>query len=198
MAAGTGCGSTPRRRFQTLGAFAASNTCLIVRGRDEAWFATGGPGGARVFHSHDAGKSWTVALTPLRNDAAAAGIFSLAFSDSRHGIAVGGDYTQPSDSRRNIAVTSDGGQTWTEPSGAHPTGYRSAVAFVPDQQVWIAVGTSGSDISNDDGQSWKPFDTGAFNAAAFLSSQFGWAVGPGGRLAKFQLNPSLKSAPRAR
>jgi hypothetical protein len=72
------------------------------------------------------------------------------------------------------------------------------VAFVPDQQVWIAVGTSGSDISNDDGQSWKPFDTGAFNAAAFLSSQFGWAVGPGGRLAKFQLNPSLKSAPRAR
>src|SRR5690348_16594380 len=33
------------------GAFAASGTCLIVRGKREAWFATGGAKAARVFHS---------------------------------------------------------------------------------------------------------------------------------------------------
>src|SRR5271165_1385057 len=35
------------------GAFAASNTCLIVQGNNKAWFATGG---ARVFLSDDGGR----------------------------------------------------------------------------------------------------------------------------------------------
>jgi len=180
------------------GAFAASGTCLIVRGRSEAWFATGGPGGARVFHSQDGGRAWSVAQTPVRNDAAGTGIFSLAFSDPRYGIAVGGDYTKPADSQHNIAVTSDGGKTWTEPSGPHPNGYRSAVAFVPDKKMWVAVGTTGSDISYDNGKSWKPFDTGAFNAVSLVSSKSGWAVGPNGRLAEFRLGPSSpKSGRRA-
>jgi photosystem II stability/assembly factor-like uncharacterized protein len=171
------------------GAFAASGTCLIVRGRYYAWFATGGPGGARVFHSEDGGRTWSVAQTPVRNDSAGAGIFSLAFSDSRHGLAVGGDYTKPTDAQHNIAVTSNGGRTWIEPSQSHPNGYRSAVAFVRDEKIWIAVGTTGSDISYDDGKSWKLLDTGAFNAISFVSSKSGWAVGPSGRLAEFRLSP---------
>jgi len=170
------------------GAFAASGTSLIARGRREAWFATGGPSGARVFHSEDGGRTWSVAQTPVRSDAAGAGIFSLAFSDPRHGIAVGGDYSKPAEAQHNIAVTSDGGRTWTEPSGSHPNGYRSAVAFVPDKKMWVAVGTTGSDISYDDGKSWKLFDAGAFNAVSFVSSQNGWAVGPNGRLAEFRLS----------
>ena len=55
------------------GAFAASGTCLITMGTREAWFGTGGVEGARVFHSADRGLTWTVATTPIRNDAAAAG-----------------------------------------------------------------------------------------------------------------------------
>lgn len=172
------------------GAFAASNTCLIVRGRREAWFGTGGQGGARVFHSEDSGQSWTAARTPVRNDAAAAGIFSLAFSDARHGIAVGGDYTRPAESEHNIALTSDGGRTWSEPTGPHPNGYRSAAAFVPDQKMWVAAGTTGSDVSYDDGRTWKLFDSGAFNALSFISSRTGWSVGPDGRIAEFHSSPS--------
>src|SRR4029077_15360981 len=90
------------------GAFAASNSCLIVRGKRDAWFATGGPGGARVFHSADGGKNWTVATTPIRNDGAGAGIFSIAFSDAMHGVAVGGDYSKPNENAHNVAITSDG------------------------------------------------------------------------------------------
>ena len=195
----------PKRTLPALpneGAFAASGTCLIVRGRHEASFATGGPGGARVFHSQDGGRTWTVAQTPVRKDAPSAGIFSLAFSDSRHGIAVGGDYTKPAESEHNIAVTSDGGRTWITPAGSHPNGYRSAIAFVPDKRIWIVVGPTGSDISYDDGKNWKLFDTGAFNAVSFVSSKFGWAVGPNGRLAEFRLSrlstSPLKSDRRAR
>jgi photosystem II stability/assembly factor-like uncharacterized protein len=178
---------TPRA-LPNEGAFAASNSCLIVRGRREAWFATGGPGAARVFHSGDGGANWTVAQTPVRNDAAPAGIFSLAFSDSRQGIAVGGDYTKPSETEHNIGATYDGGRTWIEPGGSRPNGYRSAIAFVPDKKIWVAVGPTGSDISSDGGKSWKLFDTGAFNAVSFVSSQAGWAVGPNGRLAEFRWN----------
>jgi photosystem II stability/assembly factor-like uncharacterized protein len=70
------------------GAFAASNTSLFVRGAREAWFGTGGTGGGRVFRSDDGGKSWTVAKALPRPNSETAGMFSLAFSDTRHGVAI--------------------------------------------------------------------------------------------------------------
>ena len=166
------------------GSFAASGTCLTVRGNSEAWFGTGGEGAGRVFHSVDGGHTWTVSPTPIRKDRPSAGIFSLAFAGGRHGIAVGGDYTQPDDAAGNIAVTADGGNTWTVPAGG-PHGFRSAVAYVADEKMWISTGTSGSDISYD-GVIWKTFDTGSFNALSFVSGKTGWAVGPKGRIARFQ------------
>ena len=169
------------------GAFAASNSCLLVRGKREVWFGTGGPSGARVFHSSDGGGHWDVAGTPLRHDGAGTGIFSLAFADSAHGVAIGGDYGKPADAAGNVALSSDGGRAWVEPAGAHPSGYRSAVAFLPGRKVWIAVGTSGSDISRDDGKSWTPFDSGAYNAIGTAAGDAAWAVGPGGRIGRLSL-----------
>lgn len=169
------------------GAFAASGTCIAVAGSREAWFGTGGVEGARVFHSGDGGATWTAARTPIRNDAAAAGIFSLAFSDALHGIAVGGDYSKPSDAERNIAVTADGGKTWTEPTGIHPKGFRSVVAILPGTPTWVAAGTSGSDVSSDGGNNWKPFDDGNYNAISLVAGGTGFAVGPKGRVAKLAM-----------
>jgi hypothetical protein len=102
---------------------------------------------------------------------------------------VGGDYTKPAETEHNIAVTSDGGRTWTEPAGSHPHGYRSVVAIVPDKKMWVAAGTTGSDVSYDDGITWKLFDTGGFNALSFISSRTGWVVGPNGRIAEFRMGP---------
>jgi photosystem II stability/assembly factor-like uncharacterized protein len=68
-----------------------------------------------------------------------------------------------------------------------PKGFRSAVAYLPDRKVWIAVGTTGADMSADDGKNWKSIDTGNYNAVSFASSKAGWAVGPGGRIAKFTM-----------
>jgi photosystem II stability/assembly factor-like uncharacterized protein len=173
--------------------FAASNSCLTVMGDREVWFATGGPSAARVFHSRDGGRTWTVAATPIRNDGAGAGIFSLAFADAQHGVVVGGDYNKPADASHNIAVTSDGGRTWTEPAGRHPSGYRSAVVYLPGRRVWIATGPSGSDASTDGGNNWAPFDSGAYNALSFLAGGEGWAVGPEGRLAEFRAMPGRRA-----
>ena len=176
------------------GSFAASNSCLVVAGARDVWFATGGPSGARVFHSADRGRSWEAAETPLRHDGAAAGVFSLAFADTLHGFAAGGDYSKPRESTGNIAITEDGGRTWTTPSGG-PGGYRSAVAFLAKLKSWVAVGASGSDISRD-GQSWSKFDRGAYNALGVSPDGTAWAVGPGGRIGLFTIRDQEEPAER--
>ena len=59
----------------------------------------------------------------------------------------------------------------------------SGVAWAKDR--WVAVGTSGSDVSEDDGATWKQLDREKYNAVAFTLTGDGWAVGPKGRVAKF-------------
>lgn len=168
------------------GAFAASNTSLALHGRSEVWFGTGGPGGARVFHSTNGGTTWNVAATPVRNGAASQGIFSLCFLSAKDGIAVGGDYVKPGEATHNIAITKDGGYTWSEPS-TRPGGYRSGIAFASGSRMLVAVGTNGSDVSMDYGKTWKPVDGHGFNVVAFVPDGKGpgggWAAGTEGQIA---------------
>ena len=155
------------------GGFAASGTCLVVRGKREIWFATGA---ARVFRSVDGGQSWTLTEAPLRQSEPSAGIFSLALGPGATAIAVGGDYKKPNQSNQIAAFTSDNGATWTPATGA--AGYRSGAAFFSRTTV-VAVGTSGADLSTDGGKTWRPLNTENYNAV-----QRGWAVGPNGRIAR--------------
>jgi photosystem II stability/assembly factor-like uncharacterized protein len=163
------------------GAFAASNTCLVTRGKDEVWFCTGGAKKARVFRSGDRGRSWSVSETPLAAGVESAGAFSLAFRDGKHGVVVGGDYRKPDAATATGAITDDGGKTWKPIEKALP--YRSCVAWAKDR--WVAVGTSGSDFSTDDGKTWKLLDREKYNSVGFTPTGEGWAVGPKGRVAKF-------------
>ncbi len=166
--------------------FAASGSGLAVVDGGHAWFGTGGPA-ARVFHSADYGESWTVAETPILAGKGAAGIFSLAFPDTLHGIAVGGDYTQPEATAGNAAMTRDGGLHWQAAGSSPPAGYRSGVAHAPGTggRMLIAVGTSGSDLSLDGGETWTPLGADNHNAVRFGSSACAaWAAGPEGRLAR--------------
>ena len=185
------------------GGFAASGTCLAVWGSTHVWIASGGAAKARIYHSPDRGRTWTVHDTPLRAGVASAGIFSVAFRDASNGVIAGGDYQQPALAGRNVAVTSDGGATWTlVDSTTSPAGYRSAVAFVPGARgvSLVAVGLTGTDESRDGGMTWTRVDSTAYNSAAFASESFGWAVGPKGRIARWvgALRDAKGSAPAGR
>jgi photosystem II stability/assembly factor-like uncharacterized protein len=168
------------------GAFAASGTCLVVAGDGHAWFGTGGAKASRVFRSTDRGRTWTAHETPVRAGTPSSGIFSLAFDGDGHGIAVGGDFKEPSRAGHAIALTADGGRTWRRPAGPEPGGYRSAVTYVPGTQgrSLVAVGPTGSDVSIDEGDRWKSLGTTGFNSVGFAGPAAGWAVGDG-RIARF-------------
>src|SRR5450432_243231 len=140
------------------GAFAASNTCLIAFGEHELYFGTGGPA-ARVFHSADLGKSWTVVVTPILSGKAPEGIFSLARNGNAL-VAVGGDYQLPDRAERTAAYSLDQGKSWQLVKNG-PKGYRSAVVMT--ENGFIAAGPSGAEISKD-GNVWTP--AGAMNLNA--------------------------------
>jgi photosystem II stability/assembly factor-like uncharacterized protein len=169
------------------GAFAASGTSLVALGGRHAWFATGGAATARVFRSESAGASWSVAETPIAASTPSAGIFSLAFRDALHGVAVGGDYRRPEQGGRIAARTDDGGRTWALPKGPGPRAFRSAVAYVPGTRMptLLAVGPTGAEISTDDGDSWQPLGSVGFHAVDFAGPDAGWAVGESGRIGRF-------------
>lgn len=170
------------------GAFAASGTCLIVRGKNNVWFGTGGGTEARIFHSSDRGRTWTVSTTPLLSGRPPTGIFSIAFTDDRRGVIVGGDYEKENDATNNAAITIDGGRTWRLLADSRPAGYRSCVVYVKGttRPTLLAVGPSGSDYSLDDGRSWTNVSGMGFHSVSFAgATDAGWAVGEKGLIAKY-------------
>lgn len=168
-------------------AFAASGTCLITRGKNKAWFGSGGAA-ARVFRTTDRGETWQVADTPVSCGNQSSGIFSLSFLNEQTGIAVGGDYRQPDSAKTNVAKTTDGGVTWHPVADSHKLAYRSCVTFLPppNSNYLIAVGRTGCDYSADDGETWHTFGKNGYYTMSFAKSGLtGWAAGADGRVAKF-------------
>lgn len=193
-----------------LAAFAASNT-LFPANQDGAHvahiFASGGKGGATLWIEKTPGNSvglassssitlshWTRIALPLTGGNESSGIFSIARREEsvpfRNRItveetlmAVGGDYQKPNESAGTAAWSTDRVH-WTA-STKPPHGYRSAVAWSPDLNAWIAVGTNGSDLSSEDGTTWSPIDDGNWNALALP-----FVVGPKGRIARLSTSPA--------
>jgi photosystem II stability/assembly factor-like uncharacterized protein len=168
------------------GAFAASNSCIAVNGKENAWFVTGGTA-ARVFHSTDGGENWSVAETPIVHGAPSQGIFSVAFKDAVHGVIAGGDYAHPEQGGNNLAVTDDGGNTW-KLATVQPQKYFSAVCYVwskAGELGLVAVGASDSALSKNSLRTWAFFLSEGFNAIGSAHADV-YAVGTNGRVAAFQ------------
>jgi hypothetical protein len=143
-------------------AFAASGTCLVIRGRD-AWFASG--------------FTWNVSTAPIPASDAG-GVFSLAFRDPRHGVMVGGDFLAPENGEDASGFTRDG-DTWQ--SGGDLSGYRTGVDWLGHDTL-VAVGPNGSDVSYDGARRWKRFDSAAYDAVDCVRRTC-WASGPAGAVA---------------
>lgn len=164
------------------GAFAASGTCIAVHGNSNVWFATGGKV-ARVFHSTDAGKTWTVADTPIVHGPDSAGIFSIAFRDAIHGVIAGGDYKHPEQDGPNLAFTDDGGTSW-KLSPISPQAYFSAIAFAPPPaggKAVLVVGSARAACADDIAKkSWQKTWNLNLNALSVIPTGKAIAVGPKG------------------
>lgn len=175
------------------GAFAASGSCVAVQGKVNVWFATGGAA-ARVFHSDNAGRTWTVVETPIVHTSESSGIFSIAFQDEIHGVIAGGDYKQPARDGANLAFTSDGGRTWKlvpmrpqwyvsavsiskNPFGVTPGGRSSAIFAVGSAHAAYIGG-----ISN---KSWQKVWDLNLNTVTFYAPGKAIAVGPKGLIVAF-------------
>ncbi|NUT32586.1 MAG: oxidoreductase [Hamadaea sp.] len=163
-------------------AFAASGTCIAAAAGVHAWFATGGGATARVFHTGDRGLTWDVVDTGIPSGPSA-GIYSLAFRDRIHGIAVGGDFAVPDAAPDGAATSRDGGRTWTT-SASVPGEYRSGVAWTKVPGVAIAVGPSGSDVTYDAGRTWHRFDETSLHGVQCTADGACWASGANGRVAR--------------
>lgn len=170
--------------------FAASGSCIVTFGDSGVCFVTGGAA-ARAFISKDKGKSWRVFHTPLMQNEQTKGIYSVDFYDENNAYIIGGDYLKPEIKSKTAAFTADGGKTWQEPATFPPTGFNSCVKYIPgtNGQYLFAVGTEGSNLSEDFGKNWVLFDTIPYHTISFVSSgKYGWAAGSDGRISKITLN----------
>lgn len=163
------------------GAFAASGGCLTSIDARHGWVALGGPG-SRFLRTDDAGATWTLSTTPVVHGASA-GNAAAAFRDARHGMVVGGDmgsYTRDT-SAAAVAITSDGGATWTlrarPPHAGTPFGVAMVPAAGPDAAVVASPG--GLSVTRDGGQTWTVVDQRAFWSVGVYGKS-AWAVGPRG------------------
>ncbi len=173
--------------------FAASGTGIAVAEGGKAWVGFGGPS-ARILHTEDYGVTWSFAETSLRSGAPSAGVFSVAFRSPTRGLAMGGDYRDESGLEGTLVSTHDGGKTWKSGSGL--SGFRSCVVWVPSwssgdeggdtQGAWLATGPLGTDVSFDDGKTWKAFGSEGFHVLSLSPDGEVWAAGADGKIARLR------------
>ncbi len=181
------------------GGFAASGDCVTVGPGRTAWIGTGASYVARVLKTRDGGKSWTWTPTPVvAGDQA--GVMAVAFRDSLEGVAVGGDLARrappgatdadslPADasSAVRVALSGDGGETWTAGGSPGFPGPVYGVSWVPGAPTptLVAVGPGGAGFSTDGGHRWTVLDTVPYWSVDFAGPEAGWLVGPDGRITR--------------
>lgn len=162
--------------------FAASGDCLVTAGRS-AFLITGGSR-ARAIRSDDGGLTWTATNTGIPTGDAAGG-FAGAFADQRHGIAVGGDFADPTNLTDNVSYTRDG-TTWT--GGVSLTHVGEDVSFLGGPWKAVATGdyrgSTGTSLTTDGGRSWTRVSDRGYHAVKCLPDGTCWAAGSKGAVAR--------------
>ncbi len=170
--------------------FASSGTCTAAQGGKRAWIVTGGTPRARVLATTDGGDSWAAydtPIVPIVPGSVASGGFSIAFRDPFRGILAGGDLFAADALSDNVAVSSDGGKTWTLATGTPFPGAVYGLSYVPGfgQRTVVATGPAGVAWSPDEGGTWTTLPgLHDYWAVAFAGHKAGWLVGTEGRILK--------------
>lgn len=139
--------------------FAASGTGVVCLGDGTAYIGWGGEQ-ARIFKTTDYGETWDTFNTPIIHGRAGLGIYCMAFKNEQKGVVAGGNWEAPEKADSTVAYTADGGVTWSLGTGG--SGYRSGICHVKEE-IYLSVGTKGTDISTDGGATWTQINDGNFN-----------------------------------
>ena len=123
---------------------------------------------SRIFHTSDAGQHWALQYT----NKDPSGFFdSMAFWDSKRGIALGDPVAEESGKLKfELLVTDDGGENWRAlPSANLPPAREGEGAFAASNSciallgddIWFATGGRVARVfhSPDRGQTWQVVDT---------------------------------------
>src|SRR5215468_10072237 len=138
---------------------------VVAFNESKAYLMSSGEGAkSRIYKTTDGGASWRLEYSDERKEFFLDALQCLSETDC---YALG----DPLDGRFVILHTRDGERC-------------SAVATVDGRRL-VAVGTNGSDSSDDHGQHWKPIDSGSWNALT-VSKSGAWAVGAKGTVARFE------------
>jgi photosystem II stability/assembly factor-like uncharacterized protein len=166
--------------------FAASGTCITTVGADRAWIGTGGAAEARILATTDGGKTWNAYPTPIIQGTSTSGITTVDFRDRLHGILGGGELLDQTNLLDNVAVTSDGGKTWTSAAGAPFPGSIYGLTYVSGLTTTVIItGPKGAAWSEDEGATWNLIPGAAdYWAVASASPGASWLVGVGGTILK--------------
>ena len=168
--------------FRDVEARSASEAVALSIGEGEA---------SRIYKTVDGGATWTETFRSAEPTA----FYNCVdfWPGGKRGIAM----SDPVDGEWRIITTSDGGDTWTiaDTRGLEAPGefgYSASgtcLVTAGARDAWIggrtaiAVGPNGSDISHDNGRSWKPFGATQTRFHTVDCAQGAcWAAGAGGRV----------------
>ncbi|MEQ8470059.1 MAG: hypothetical protein RIC35_02685 [Marinoscillum sp.] len=167
------------------GGFAASGACISLLRGGRAWIGTGAGGHSRVLFTDNFGRTWSDYEVPIvKGDAA--GITSIHMVDLSTGLIAGGDLAITGAYTDNIAITDDGGKTWTLAGQPITKGafYGSDIIRWKNDFLMIMCGPKGIDYSDDHGHTFNNLDTLNYWAVDLHKSGSGYAVGTDGKLLK--------------
>lgn len=108
---------------------------------------------------------------------------------AKYGFICGGDFSEPkrTDSTMLLFELKKNRIVFSFPATA-PSGYKSAVAFAGNN-VLLSCGTSGIDMSNDNGKNWKKISDLPFHVCnAIYESGKVWLAGPKSGIAILTIN----------
>lgn len=153
-------------------AFSASGNTMITGKNGQAWLTTGGFS-ASVYYSVDFGESWQRQAVPLFQKTSTAGGYAIALNSNQQVFVLGGDYQQRLAHYMNIASYIDG--KW-QVINARQRGLRTAMSCI--KTTCIVTGKTSSDISDDNGETWREFDdkSAAMNNRGFYTLASGYGV----------------------
>jgi hypothetical protein len=139
---------------------------------------------------------------PIERTGESNGVFSLGLKNVQDPnapiamVVVGGDYLKPNSQGGaaygvpdNEGDEGSAGRDW-QAAQTPPHGYRSSVAYDPQQKLWITVGPNGTDISRDDGKNWTPLKPSGYDPPDadknWNALSLPFVVGPHGRIGKLE------------